>query len=118
MRGDEKSLAGKPHVLIAQITDLHVGCSGNSSGGYNTHRLRAFIQRLVESPNRPDLLLMSGDMTEFGDGPSYSRLAELVADCPFPVAPMVGNHDMRAAMLETFPDCPSDNGFVQYALNL
>lgn len=105
-------------MLIAQITDLHVGFSGSASGGYNTHRLRAVIQRLVEGPNRPDLLLMSGDMTEFGDGPSYSRLAEMVRGCPFPVAPMVGNHDMRAAMLEAFPDCPSAGGFVHYALDV
>lgn len=105
-------------MLIAQITDMHVGFSGDASGGYNTHRLHAVVRRLVEGPNRPDLLLMSGDMTEFGDAPSYARLAGMVRDCPFPVAPMVGNHDMRAAMLEVFPDCPSHDGFVQYALDL
>lgn len=105
-------------VLIAQITDMHVGFSGSASGGYNSHRLRAVIQRLAEGPNRPDLLLMSGDMTEFGDAPSYARLAGMVRDCPFPVAPMVGNHDMRAPLLEAFPDCPRNNGFVQYALDI
>ncbi|HKT86530.1 MAG TPA: phosphodiesterase [Novosphingobium sp.] len=105
-------------MLIAQITDLHIGFSGDTAGGYNTHRLRAVIQRLADGPNRPDLLLISGDMTEFGDGPSYVRLAEMVRGCPFPVAPMVGNHDMRAAMLEAFPDCPRADGFVQYPLDL
>lgn len=105
-------------VLIAQITDMHVGFSGSASGGYNSHRLRAVIQRLAEGPNRPDLLLMSGDMTEFGDAPSYARLAGMVRDCPFPVAPMVGNHDMRAPLLEAFPDCPRNDGFVQYALDI
>ncbi|GGB95430.1 3',5'-cyclic adenosine monophosphate phosphodiesterase CpdA [Novosphingobium endophyticum] len=105
-------------MLIAQITDLHIGFSGTASGGYNTHRLRAVIERLVEGPNRPDLLIMSGDMTEFGDAPSYARLAEMVRGCPFPVAPMVGNHDAREAMLAAFPDCPTGDGFVQYALDL
>ncbi|SLK04874.1 MULTISPECIES: phosphodiesterase [Novosphingobium] len=105
-------------MLIAQITDLHIGFSGSETGGYNTHRLKAVLDRLVDGPNRPDLLLMSGDMTEFGDLQSYTRLAEMVRDCPFPVAPMVGNHDMRAAMFEAFPDCPDNGGFVQYAIDL
>jgi 3',5'-cyclic AMP phosphodiesterase CpdA len=118
MRGATETLPAGTEVLIAQVSDLHIGFSGTPTGGYNSHRLRVVVDRLVEGPNRPGLLLMSGDMTEFGDVASYARLAQMVRDCPFPVAPMVGNHDMRAAMLEAFPDCPGHDGFVQYALDI
>jgi len=105
-------------LLIAQITDLHVGFDPGNPDEHNMLRLRAVLERIVASPNRPDVLLMSGDLTEFGDAESYRRLAEAVADCPFPVLPMAGNHDTRAPLLTAFPGTPGHDGFVQYAVDL
>ena len=105
-------------MLIAQITDCHIGFFRSDVGGANTQRLRAVLDRLRDGPNRPDLLLLSGDLTEFGDAASYARLAEMLADLPFPVQLMVGNHDDRAALRATFPGTPVDRGFVQYVLPL
>ena len=105
-------------MLIAQITDCHIGFSRAERGGANTRRLRAALARLRDGPNRPDLLLLSGDLTEFGDAPSYARLAELLAGFPAPVHLMVGNHDDRAALCHAFPATPLEDGFVQYVLPL
>ena len=105
-------------MLIAQITDCHVGFFRSDVGGANTRRLRAALDRICDGPNRPDLLLMSGDLTEFGDAASYARLADMLADLPFPVHLMVGNHDDRDALRATFPGTPLDRGFVQFVLPL
>ena len=105
-------------MLIAQITDCHVGFFRSDVGGANTQRLRAALKRLRDGPNRPDLLLLSGDLTEFGDAASYARLAEMLADLPFPVHLMVGNHDDRGALCANFPGTPIKQGFVQYVLPL
>jgi 3',5'-cyclic AMP phosphodiesterase CpdA len=103
-------------LLIAQITDVHIGFDPDDPDELNMQRLRAVIDRLVAGPNRPDLLLMSGDLTEWGDAASYARLAETVRACPFPTWAMAGNHDDRAALLAAFPQTPSAEGFVHYAL--
>lgn len=103
-------------MLIAQITDTHVGFDRGNPDEANFRRLTAAVRHLAEGPNRPDLVLLTGDLTEFGDAGSYVRLAEAVRPCPCPVWPMVGNHDARAALLAGFPDTPLAGGFVQYAL--
>lgn len=50
-------------MLIAQITDVHIGFEPGNPDEPNMQRLQAVIRRLVEGPNRPDLLLMTGDLT-------------------------------------------------------
>lgn len=104
-------------MLIAQITDIHIGFDPGNPDEYNMQRLRAVLARLIESPNRPDLLLASGDLTESGDAESYARLADALSACPFPVHVMAGNHDDRGALLDAFPATP-DGGFVHYVIPL
>lgn len=103
-------------MLIAQITDIHIGFDRGNPEEYNLLRLRAVVERLIGAPNKPDFLLMTGDLVEFGDAASYERLAEAVSICPFPVFPVVGNHDIREAMLDAFPNTPGHDGFIQYAI--
>jgi 3',5'-cyclic AMP phosphodiesterase CpdA len=106
-------------LLIAQITDSHIGFDRGNPDEYNLRRLQAILDRLAAGPNRPDLLLLTGDITEFGDAESYARIAEVTRACPFPVWPMVGNHDEREPLLAGFPQVrPMAEGFVQYALDL
>lgn len=105
-------------MLIAQITDVHIGFDPGNPDELNIQRLRAVLGRLVSGPNRPDLLLMTGDLTESGDAESYARLAAALRVCPFPVWAMAGNHDERAPLLAAFPQTPSEGGFVHYVLDL
>lgn len=105
-------------MLIAQLTDIHIGFEPGNPDEPNMQRLRAVIARLRDGPNRPDVVLLTGDLTEQGDAESFARLAETVGALPCPVWPMTGNHDERAALLAAFPHTPSAGGFVQYALEL
>lgn len=101
-------------MLIAQVTDIHLGFEPGNVGELNRRRLDKVLDILIDGPNRPDLLLATGDLTEFGDIDSYRALAEAFARCPFPVFPCLGNHDVRANFRAVFPDVPVADGFVQY----
>ncbi|HYD23415.1 MAG TPA: metallophosphoesterase [Croceibacterium sp.] len=104
-------------MLIAQMTDIHIGFAPDEKPEeYNRIRFRATLKRLLEGPNRPDMLVLSGDITDNGDLDSFAKTAELLAECPFPVWPMVGNHDTREALVEAFPQVRLDGGFVHYAV--
>ncbi len=105
-------------MLIAQITDIHIGFDAGNAEEENVRRLRAVVARLALGPNRPDLVLLSGDLTEFGDPASYARLVELLAPLDLPMRVMTGNHDQRAPLLAAFPDTPTQGGFVQYVEDL
>jgi 3',5'-cyclic AMP phosphodiesterase CpdA len=105
-------------VLIAQITDIHLGFDPGNPGELNRQRFDMVLDRLTTGPNRPDLLLVTGDLTDKGDPESYARLREALSACQFPVHLCVGNHDLRDPFLAQFPDVSNAFGFIQYAIEL
>ena len=104
-------------MLIAQICDIHIGFAPDDRPEELNHiRFRATLDRILSGPNEPDMLVVSGDMTDRGDIASFEKTARLLADCPFPVWPMVGNHDSREGLLHAFPQVRADNGFIHYVI--
>ena len=104
-------------MLIAQITDVHLGFEPGNPDELNRKRLDTTLRTLAAMVPRPDLLLATGDLADTGnDSESYARLREAVAGLPFPVHYALGNHDGRAAFRANFPDAPMPDGFHQYAL--
>ena len=104
-------------MLIAQITDVHLGFDPVNPEEFNRQRLDATLRVLRDLEPRPDLLLVTGDIANDGDDSvSYARWAEAIADLPFPVYPLMGNHDSRAPFLRQFPDTGTADGFIQYAI--
>jgi len=104
-------------MLIAQITDVHLGFEPGNPDELNRKRLDTTLRTLAAMVPRPDLLLATGDLADTGDDSlSYARLREAVAGLPFPVHYALGNHDGRAAFRANFPDAPMPDGFHQYAL--
>ncbi|MDT9600455.1 phosphodiesterase [Sphingosinicella rhizophila] len=104
-------------MLIAQITDIHLGFRPGGCEEPNRRRFDKAIEALRCMQARPDLLLVTGDILDSkGDAGLYGAFREAVADLPFPVHPLIGNHDQRSGFLEHFPDLAAENGFVQYAI--
>ena len=102
-------------MLIAQISDLHIGFDSPTADDANLHRLDAVLRQLEAMPLRPDLLLASGDLVEHGDEASYRLLGKRLAQCPFPSHLMLGNHDARAATSpRPFPTHPMPADSVQF----
>jgi Icc protein len=104
-------------MLIAQITDIHLGFDPEDPDEVNRRRLAAVLGALTEMSPQPDLLLATGDLVEDGfDDVSYERLRDILADLPFPVYFALGNHDSRDDFLAWFPEVETADGFLQYAI--
>ena len=95
-------------MLIAQITDIHLGFEQENPDELNRRRLDAALRALCAHDPLPDLLLMTGDLADAGDDDlAYRRLKEAIAGLPFPAYPLAGNHDGRACFAAHFPETMS-----------
>lgn len=101
-------------MLIAQVTDCHIGFDRGNREEDNVLRLRAVLNHLSTGANRPDFLIMTGDLAAYGEAGNYARLADLLAACPFPVRLMMGNWDRREGLCAAFPENADHADFVQF----
>jgi 3',5'-cyclic AMP phosphodiesterase CpdA len=109
----QAKLAG---LLVAQITDLHIGFDRDNPHELNVRRLALAIDQLSAMVPPPDLLVVSGDLVENGDDlGAYQHMLALVGRWRGPVLWAIGNHDDRANFRAVLPSVPTDpNGFIQY----
>lgn len=93
-------------MLIAQITDLHVKTPGRLAYGKvdTAPMLAACIETLLATRPTPDLLLVTGDLVDFGHPDEYGHLRAMLAPLAMPMLLIPGNHDDRDAMRAAFPD--------------
>jgi Icc protein len=104
-------------MLIAQITDIHLGFEPGNPDEFNRRRLDCVLRTLGEMVPRPDLLLATGDLADAGDDKhSYDQLKLALSELAIPVYFALGNHDGRDAFRATFPNIPMPGGFLQYAI--
>src|SRR5579859_1320205 len=106
-------------LTIAQITDLHIATAAPHLG--NADRLRVVLAAIARLRPRPAAIFASGDLTEAGTPEEYAILRDILEGAPCPVHVGMGNHDLRAPLLEAFPAPFSgvdENGFVQYAVDV
>ena len=106
-------------MLIAQVTDIHLGFHPDDPAEMNRKRFDAVIDALIALNPQPDLLIATGDLTENGTVASYQTLKSITDRLPFPVYFALGNHDNRANFQAVFPDVPMcETGRVQYEFGL
>ncbi|KHK58120.1 metallophosphatase [Burkholderia sp. A9] len=109
-------------MLLAQISDLHIKRPGQLA--YRRVDTAAALARCIAKLNalvpRPDAVLVTGDLTDFGHDDEYRHLRDLLAPLEIPYYLMVGNHDDRAGLRRAFADRPEwqDGEFVQYAFDV
>lgn len=84
-------------MLIAQLSDPHLQATGRPGlpSLDTAARLAAALARAAR--HAPDLLILSGDLTEHGDAESYALASDLLAGFPAPILAIPGNHDDRDA---------------------
>ena len=117
-------MANADSVLIAQITDTHVGFEPEAGEEeFNFLRFCMAIDHLLDQPVPPDVLILTGDVADKGRPESYERMKGPLSRCNFPVHVMVGNHDNRDNLLASFPKRPTIDGipgkrYAQYALDV
>src|SRR3546814_1636364 len=93
-------------MIRAQITDLHIKRPGLLAYKLvnTTDYLKACVAKLNTLRPRPDAVVITGDLTDFGAAPEYQSLRESLAALAMPYYLAVGNHDNRAELRKAFPD--------------
>lgn len=98
----------RPMTLIVQITDLHLrprGLACYRVSDTNMLAARAF-RAIAALPQKPDAVVITGDLTDGADEREYALLRQLCRQLPCPVYVMPGNHDLTAAMRSELADFP------------
>jgi 3',5'-cyclic AMP phosphodiesterase CpdA len=107
--------------LLGQISDLHIKVPGKLS--YNVVDCAAMLGRCVQEvlrlPQRPDAMVITGDLVDFGRPEEYAHLRQLLSPLPMPYYLLPGNHDERRALRAAFPDhayLRQWEPYIQYAI--
>ena len=79
--------------LLVQLSDPHIGATW--AGGDPVAGLRAAVESVRRLPDRPDAILMSGDMADNAADGEYELVRDLLAEIGVPVFVLPGNHDDR-----------------------
>ncbi len=108
-------------TLLLQLSDLHIREPGRLAyGRINTAPyLAQAVQAILHLPQRPDALVITGDLTDFGRAAEYEHLRALLAPLgAMPTYLLPGNHDERAQLRQSFPAHAylGTDGFVQYCV--
>jgi Icc protein len=103
-------------TLLVQLSDLHVG--GSENGIDPIPRLEAVVEAVLGLPNRPDAVLVSGDLSDDGAEESYRIARESLARLGSPLHVLPGNHDDRGRIRAAF-DLPGEGeGPVNYSVDV
>jgi 3',5'-cyclic-AMP phosphodiesterase len=90
----------KMPVLLAQLSDLHVGASWD--GVDPLPRLERAVEAVRALPNPVDAVLVSGDLTDAGRDEDYRLVRVVLGRLDSPVHVLPGNHDLRAGVRRAF----------------
>ncbi|MCC9625931.1 phosphodiesterase [Thalassospira sp. MA62] len=109
-------------MLIAQLTDLHIGAGRRLA--YRKVDTAGALERAVARVNammpRPDMVLFTGDIGDLGTADEYALVADILHDLDVPFYMIPGNHDQRAPLRAAFPDAmPIDDGmdYINYVID-
>jgi Icc protein len=103
-------------MRIAQFSDVHLR-TGPLAGPPAVALDRA-LSRLLALEPRPDVLVVTGDLTDNGHPDEYAMLEQLLAKAPMPVHLVTGNHDDPAVLVERFGGTGylGDTGSTRYVV--
>ena len=104
-------------ATILQLSDPHIGADWQPGDPVDT--LRLVLEAVRGLPQRPDVALLTGDLTAGGDSEDYARLAALLReDLAVPLHVLPGNHDDRATLRHHFDVGGRGAEPIQYAIEL
>ncbi|MCK5718822.1 MAG: metallophosphoesterase [Thiomargarita sp.] len=96
------------HLLIAQVTDIHIGAVDSLFKGVKIRE--NFLKVLDELKKKTlDLLVLSGDLAALnGEPEAYFWIKETLTHFPCPYIIMSGNHDHVGRMARIFENIEND----------
>ncbi|MDO8882560.1 metallophosphoesterase [Pseudotabrizicola sp.] len=99
-------------MLIAHLSDLHISAGPPETAPVRRDApdmARLIVADLMALPQRPDAVLITGDVADGGSVADYDLVRRILAPLSMPVMVVPGNHDRRGPMREAF------GGMVPYA---
>lgn len=101
-------------LLIAQISDTHIGSVLASGAEDNLGRLDRVLDHLSGMARQPDILLVTGDLADQDAEAPYRMLQRRLELCPIPAYVCLGNRDTRRPARQIFG--PEEAGFFHYVV--
>ena len=94
--------------LVAQITDIHLFSDSSKEllGLPTSKSFEAVIEQLKKLRPQPDMLLLTGDLSQDGTPESYRRVANLLNPLQIPTYWLPGNHDRPPVMEQVLNQYP------------
>lgn len=103
-------------MKFIHLTDTHVIGEGLLYGTDPRKRIARAVASINAEHGDAEFVILTGDMTHWGDAAAYARFAEEITKLTMPIHLIVGNHDDTPSLFQAFPDVPRDeNGFIQTA---
>ncbi len=105
---------------IAHVTDFHVGRVIETENGpvdlYD--RMVTAVAHLKTLTPQPDLIMLTGDLSNHGSEADYIRVRDALRELEPPVYILPGNHDRRDALRRIFADHQywPQEGYLHYVL--
>ena len=94
---------------IIQISDPHIVAKGKLAYGQvdtclALTRCVAQINKILPEIGPVDMIIVTGDLTDFGTSDEYSLFRELIEELNIPYRAIPGNHDDKSVMQKCFAD--------------
>jgi 3',5'-cyclic AMP phosphodiesterase CpdA len=107
-------------MIIAQIADPHIRAKGRLAYRKvdTVAGLTACVDHLNALVPRPDVVVMTGDLTDYGTPDEYAFARPILDRLSMPYFVVPGNHDEREAMRQVFGDHAylPEAGFLNYVI--
>lgn len=99
-------MTGVDAIVVAQVTDPHLFESDDRQllGVTTAESFQAVLKQIDNLRRRPDLLLLTGDLSQDGRTESYLTLKQMVNVLGIPTFWLPGNHDNVPAMTPLLND--------------
>lgn len=91
-------------IHLVQITDTHLFDDPAKTllGLPTAESFAAIVEQVAQLDPRPDLVLLTGDLSQDGSSQSYALLQHQLSSLQVPVYALPGNHDHLALMRSVF----------------
>lgn len=101
---------------LIHLTDTHLTLPGKPLYGIDPEaRYKAAIDHLIDHNSDADCMVITGDLSHWGEPDAFRVLNTGLERLPFPTHLIIGNHDDRDVFRTECPHVPNDtHGFIQY----
>jgi 3',5'-cyclic-AMP phosphodiesterase len=102
--------------VLIQLSDPHVGATW--AGDHSVGALASTVDAVLQLPDRPDAVLLTGDLADHAADDEYEILKQVMARIDAPLYVLPGNHDDRSTMRNHFDLPGRGDAPVQYGADV